>query len=302
MKTRRILCVGDIHGSMPILRTFLRRLPKKCDMVLMPGDLAGSVHTGLVLKSIVRHKRVRWLDYVQMVYGSEYDNFLRFQLKTTERTVRMVASAVGKDIPVFCTHGNTEMREVRTLLHELDQEIENLHYLQSDWIETDGVFVGGMGFVQPATHRTAFATPGEQDTHLCATQLQEIRKQAEHSNSDFKALIVHEPPLHSKLDYIDRKQMHSGASYVNDELNSGTYDIVACGHIHESPGTQRFGKRTIAVNPGALVEGRFATVDFEEASNESRKASVRHHKISRKDVVRLVYAVRSKIQGPRMPS
>ena len=93
----------------------------------------------------------------------------------------------------------------------------------------------------------------------------EIRKRAEAGWAEVqtahrKVFIPHAPPSGTKLDRIFLGK-HVGSTAIREFVEHRQPDILICGHIHESRGTDILG-RTKMVNCGAAGHGFYAVVDI----------------------------------------
>lgn len=75
-----------------------------------------------------------------------------------------------------------------------------------------------------------------------------------------RILVFHTPPC-SSLD--DDGGVRRGHPFVNEMVQSVAPSLLFCGRAGGGQGVERIGT-TVAVNPGALAEGRFAVVDSKE--------------------------------------
>jgi uncharacterized protein len=73
----------------------------------------------------------------------------------------------------------------------------------------------------------------------------------------------HAPPLDTACDRL-RSGEHVGSSAVRELVEREQPDLVLCGHIHESRGTDEIGASRI-VNPGPVAAGHFVLVAVEGA-------------------------------------
>jgi hypothetical protein len=71
----------------------------------------------------------------------------------------------------------------------------------------------------------------------------------------------HAPPRGTACDRL-RSGEHVGSAAVRTFVESEQPDLVLCGHIHESRGTDRIG-RTRVVNPGPVAGGHYAVVEVD---------------------------------------
>ncbi len=75
-------------------------------------------------------------------------------------------------------------------------------------------------------------------------------------------LVSHVPPYGTKLDVV-RSGMHVGSKSLLKFLKENQPILCICGHIHESHGVDFIG-RTISINPGPLMWGRYAVIELHD--------------------------------------
>jgi uncharacterized protein len=72
----------------------------------------------------------------------------------------------------------------------------------------------------------------------------------------------HAPPHGTACDRLANGE-HVGSTVVRAFVEREQPDLVLCGHIHESRGTDTIGRSRI-VNPGPVPAGHYAVVDVGE--------------------------------------
>jgi Icc-related predicted phosphoesterase len=77
-----------------------------------------------------------------------------------------------------------------------------------------------------------------------------------------KIFCPHAPPKGTACDRL-RDGTHVGSSIIREFVEREQPDLVLCGHIHESRGTDEIGKSRI-VNPGPVRAGHYAVVEVGE--------------------------------------
>jgi len=85
-------------------------------------------------------------------------------------------------------------------------------------------------------------------------------------------LLAHCPPIHTTLDPTTQGKP-AGSLAMRQLLAEGRFDLMFCGHIHESPGCEQV-EGVVCVNAGALGSPfgapQFMVVDWGEASIDVR--------------------------------
>jgi hypothetical protein len=77
-----------------------------------------------------------------------------------------------------------------------------------------------------------------------------------------KIFCPHAPPEDTACDHL-RSGEHVGSPVLRVFVEREQPDVVLCGHIHESRGTDTIGRAQI-VNPGPALQGHYAVVDADE--------------------------------------
>ena len=236
---------------------------KKVDIIFIAGDIVGTLSYSLILKSIVRNRKISRERYAEDVYGKYLKEFTRFQLSSARRFFKII-SQIEK--PIFFTHGNSEVAEIREFYSTESETFSNIFYLGNNIYVFDTWVVVGYGFCTPADYRTPFQTPGEKTSEEITKDLAELEmKLLNYSKADEYVTVglFHEPPLDTKLDYIPYKSSHGGSKEIGDHINKAGYNYVFAGHIHESPNYE-ISKDSIMINPGSLVNRRWASLEHLE--------------------------------------
>ena len=63
----------------------------------------------------------------------------------------------------------------------------------------------------------------------------EIKNEYNHESSLFNILLTHSPPFASKID-LNLFNQHCGSKRVSNLIKIHKFDLLLCGHIHESQG------------------------------------------------------------------
>jgi len=118
---------------------------------------------------------------------------------------------------------------------------------------------------------TPMDTPTELEEHELLAILE--RGHAAVAGAPRRLMICHTPPFDTRLDRL-RNGTPVGSPAVRAFIETAHPDLAVVGHIHEGRGVDRVGDTTV-VNPGALREGGYAVVEYDDASGELR-AELRH--------------------------
>lgn len=143
--------------------------------------------------------------------------------------------------------GNMDSAEIDAHLDQLDVSLNGR-----------GVMLGEIGFfgvsaapVSPL--HTPYELPDE-----------ELGRRAKRGAADVRAARVkvfcpHAPPFDTTCDRLASGQ-HVGSPAIRTFIEREQPDLVLCGHIHESRGTDRIGRSQV-INPGPVTAGHYAVVE-----------------------------------------
>lgn len=125
-------------------------------------------------------------------------------------------------------------------------------------LDSRGLVFGDVGvFGVSAAPRTPLRTPYELDD-------EELERRIEAAFADVRECRVkifcpHAPPRGTACDRL-RSGEHVGSAVIRAFVEREQPDLVLCGHIHESRGTDKIGSSRIA-NPGPASAGHYALVE-----------------------------------------
>ncbi len=264
--------IGDLHGSIANLR-YIKRKIRKTDALFITGDIAGTLSYRLILKSILKSKKISREKYAELVYDKYLVEFTEFQKKSVRRIFKILSKI---NIPIFYTHGNSDAEEVIVLFKSYSETNPLFYYLGNSICKHKKLIVVGYGFCSPAEYRTPFQTPGEKEKDEISEDLLILETKIlkyEKNKDDLLIGLFHEPPKGTKLDYITQKSTHSGSELIEKHIHSIQYDYFFAGHIHESQDYD-FRKSVVLVNPGPLVNRKWAIVDIDKKSVSLKKIPI----------------------------
>jgi Icc-related predicted phosphoesterase len=123
-----------------------------------------------------------------------------------------------------------------------------------------GIFGCGGSNVTPMDTPTEF-----EDPELGAVL---DRAHAAVADAPRRLMICHTPPFDTRLDRL-RNGTPVGSPAVRAFIEAVHPDLAIVGHIHEGRGIDRVGDTTV-VNPGALRDGGYVVIDYDEANGGLR--------------------------------
>ena len=264
--------IGDLHGSTIYLR-YLKRKLSKTDAIFITGDIAGTLSYRLILKSIIQSRKISREKYAELVYGKYLTKFAKFQKKTANKILKILSKT---KIPIYFTHGNSDSEAVLEFFREYSENSNMFHYLGNSTVKHSNLIIAGYGYCSPAEYRTPFQTPGEKDTEEIIQDLSNIEEEIKKYSRDddfIKVGLFHEPPFNTNLDYISYKSSHGGSKEISNHIRNSNYQYVISGHIHESP-SYMISKESIMINPGSLVNRRWAELKHLERSVKLKRLKI----------------------------
>ncbi|EFW37616.1 metallophosphoesterase [Treponema phagedenis] len=117
-------------------------------------------------------------------------------------------------------------------------------------------------------------TPYERTDEELVSDLHLVEENFSEDESPINNLIVvaHNPPHKTKLDKV-APLVHVGSPLIRSFIEKHQPLLVVSGHIHESFATDTLGN-SVLVNPGALVEGRYARAEINGNKKQGFSVSV----------------------------
>jgi len=125
-------------------------------------------------------------------------------------------------------------------------------------IDRRGVVVDDVGFFGvSAAPRSPLRTPYELDEDELARRIETAYSPI--ASCSVRIFCPHAPPYDTACDRLASGQ-HVGSTSVRAFVDRAQPELVLCGHIHESRGTDRLG-RSLVVNPGPASAGHYAVAE-----------------------------------------
>ncbi|HIH44171.1 MAG TPA: metallophosphoesterase [Candidatus Methanoperedenaceae archaeon] len=154
---------------------------------------------------------------------------------------------LGSDVPVLAIPGNCDYPGILKVIEKAGAI--NMH--NRTWKIDNTEFIGFGG-----SNPTPFGTPFEISEKKI---LENVGQLISRAKGERLVLLSHAPPK----DTLDR--VPSGANAGSTALadRKGTFDLVVCGHIHESRGVMSNGNGSVIVNPGPAFKGCAALIDLD---------------------------------------
>jgi uncharacterized protein len=192
------------------------------------------------------------LDGIHLVLlGGDLTNFRGID---EARVIVEAARASGAAVLAVC--GNTDRPEIEGFLR--DEAIDLDRRARTFGGVTFAGVSGGLPFGGTPYERTEEELEAAAEDALAAAA---IARQAISLPDSPIVLVCHQPPRDTRCDLA--RAGHVGSTAIREAILRHQPDLVLCGHIHESAGTDVLGRSRI-VNPGPWFQGgvlRFGVTD-----------------------------------------
>jgi uncharacterized protein len=165
-----------------------------------------------------------------------------------ERAVELWRPLVPR---ILAVAGNMDSAEIDERLVELGVSMNASGYV------IGGVGIGGVSAAPLSPLNTPYELDDEEIVRRAEAAFESIR------DARIRIFCPHAPPHGTKCDRL-RSGEHVGSKVVRRVVEDEQPDMVLCGHIHESRGTDLIGESRI-VNPGPVSAGHYALLEVAES-------------------------------------
>jgi len=226
----KLLVVGDIHAEIGFLsRILLHASHLELDAVVLVGDIG----TDLLFTRDAEHPELRQRFYRGSV-AAAFD----------------VLACLGA--PVYYVLGNRDLPSAAT-----DREgFHNIDILAGGGhADVDGWSLFGIGGSNYDPEEDSYRPKWHhewREEEADGKAKAYLNREGAKVDLGRLVLVSHDAPWHTMLDR-SRMGQPLGSQTVRDLAAAWEPCLLLCGHIHESPGVDLLGRRTLAVNAGALV-------------------------------------------------
>ncbi|AIY90732.1 metallophosphoesterase family protein [Geoglobus acetivorans] len=148
------------------------------------------------------------------------------------------------DGEILVVHGNCDYRD------SLDREDGRYRFIHGKSYRIEQLTFHGLG----GSPITPFSTPSEYPEKHYRDILKSL------SYGETNVLLSHSPPY----GILDRTYsgINAGNTVIRENLDK--FNLIICGHIHESIGAVRVGRNTLVVNPGPLNRGYYSIIEIDD--------------------------------------
>ncbi len=217
--------------------------------VLVISDIHGSTENIEKLQSVFK-------DCDLVLFGGDFARFNHVE------TGKPALEALRKSHEsVFAVLGNCDEVEFISEVEDADMSV------QKSMVFTDGLVIAGSGGGSKFSGDTPFERTEEElvsDFDVIKNSLAQIKD--EDGKCSSLVLIMHNPPKDTKADMIPGG-IHVGSEQLRKFVEEVQPLLVVTGHIHESAGIDKIGETTV-INPGALLEGKYAVAEIEKSEEK----------------------------------
>jgi hypothetical protein len=168
---------------------------------------------------------------------------------TADDAARAIDGWLGLAARLLALAGNMDSPAIDATLADLGVGLDSRGFVFGD--------VGVFGV--SAAPRSPLHTPYELDDDELERRLGEGF--AEVKDCRVRILCPHAPPRGTTCDRLPSGE-HVGSAVIRSFVEREQPDLVLCGHIHESRGSDRIGG-TEVVNPGPALAGHYAVVEVD---------------------------------------
>ena len=273
----KILAIGDFHGKFPVkLKNLVKK--EKIDLVVSPGDYMPFSYRKMWFKYCYGKEVELW----EIIGKKKMREMILKDLKKGEEVLKKL-NKVG--VRVITTVGNLDYTHVhdtfdlntnnpkgsiwkwaeQDFFTPMIKKYKNIKRVDYKNIKIKGlVFIGAYGHTFPGNIKS-------KSYKKYKGILQRIFKKFSKENRKNKVIFVsHNMPYNTKLDKIKSEDAdkrvqgkHYGSRLIKSIINKYQPVLSIGGHMHENFGKFKI-KNSLILNPGAVVDGRAAIIDFNE--------------------------------------
>ena len=171
----------------------------------------------------------------------------------------------SKHETIFAVLGNCDNEDFMEDLENQDICVEKALVFH------EGLAIAGSGGGTKFTGKTEFERTEEEILSDFDIVLNSVEQTGDESLWKNLILISHNPPKDTKCDAVN-PTLHAGSAQFTDFIKENQPLAVICGHIHEGLGVDKIGETTV-INPGALLEGKYAWMELSKDSDGFYKVS-----------------------------
>ncbi len=289
----KLFVIGDFHGKISN-SLFVKIKKEKPDFILSPGDFCGNENLSKIFFKYIYGKHE---GEISNKIGKEYKRLDKLSFKSGVEVIKKLKQL---KIPIYAVHGNWDPTPYPYDLGGIKKESkkESLKPLKdkifrlSDFSvinEEDFVLVCGgsstsagiisvKGLKEELKACLDYHEVGETLLQFIRAKKEFIRRKIIYKKLFSRAkkvaqgrpiiFLTHNCPYKTKLDIVGGKNSpksakgkHVGSYLERKMIERFQPNIVLCGHIHESYGTDKI-KKSVICNIGSSLDGRFKILEI----------------------------------------
>lgn len=267
----KILVIGDFHGKFP--KKLENQIKKeKVDLIISLGDYFPFLYRKLWFKHCYREQIGLW----EVIGKIRYKKLVKKDLEVGEQVLKKLNNL---SLPIHTIIGNLDYTRINDVTDfkrgkwkwddqdffaKIIKKYKNLKRFDYSYFKfKDYIFIGTFG--------------GNFPGHVKSKAYKKYRKKLDYlfkrfrkENKERKVIFVsHNVPYNTKLDLISSKEAHEkvkgkhyGSKLIRRIINKYQPLLAFGGHVHENQGKDKIEK-TMIINPGAIVDGKYAIIDVE---------------------------------------
>ena len=285
----KLFVLGDFHGK--ISSSLFNKIKKeKPDFILSPGDFCGNERlSDLIFKYFYNNSE----DKIPSRIKREYNSLEESSFSSGASLIRKLKEL---KIPIYAIHGNwdptpypfdlggeikeTKKESLRRFANKLFRLIDFSVVEEKDFILVGGAASSSSGISPMKRLKEELSESDSYGevigilSHFMKSRREYLRRKRIYYKLFRKAkkiargrkiiFLTHNCPYRTKLDLVKvngLKGTHVGSYLERKIIELFQPDIVLCGHVHESYGTERIKKSTI-YNVGSSLDGRFKILEI----------------------------------------
>jgi len=278
----RILAIRDLHGKFPAK---LKNLAKDVDLVIAVGDYAGIrgwyKYLNYLFKEVKNKVEMNLIKSPKEFFGKEKYNLL---IKKDNLKAKKVLKSLNKlNKKVIFVFGNADdewyeypfdkkIWQVKKSNIQFYKKLKNLSEITYSKTKFKNIaFIGFGGYMDTDSMMQREKKNGDKNKikRLISRRQKSKRRLFNiiEKTSGKRIFVFHYPPAKVFDKVNDKKNPYHGETmgvdFFRQAIKKYNPSLVLCGHMHEYQGKTKIGK-TLVVNPGAVVDGKGAIIDFDE--------------------------------------
>ncbi|MBU2634379.1 MAG: metallophosphoesterase [Nanoarchaeota archaeon] len=272
----KFLLIGDFHGKIHKKLNKIKNLD--FDYILCTGDLS---FDGGLRKYVFRYWKELDKKPLEKIIGKKEYHRICKKIEGSKLIPLKFLNSLGKK--AYLVRGNFDLeptsknkKESNLIIKPLAEKVKkykNIHLINARVIKIkdyDLIIHSGYRFpTEKGIEKSTFVKYTQEGIKRRNKQWNRRLKKlfSKVKNFDNTIFLAHDPPK-NYLDKVKNKKSplygkHIGDEYYTKYIKKYKPSICVCGHMHENQGKDKIGK-TLVVNPGPALEGKFAILELKD--------------------------------------